>query len=280
MILISDSVAALDAADASFPVIGYDNIVSPTTVTTTTENSSFPASNLGNPSTRPPWKSSPSSPAVAEYITVQNLQLQTISYLGVVAHNFEGCEVSVQTCASLGASPQVWTTLDFGSPTSYTVQDNSPLMWRFTPGTYEGIRLKIVAPDSTPLQCGAMYVGELLVLERSVRIDQPTLPVNLGARSTVSAGRAESGHFLGKIVLTQWGEGQADFNFFSSSWFRTYFVPFLQATVDAPFFYAWSPVDHPGDSGYVWHLEDPLPSIDPVVDRFEISLRYEGYIAS
>lgn len=276
MILIADAVEALGLDTASFPVIGYDNVVTPTSVSTTTAQTNFPASNMGNPSTRPPWKGTVNSPLTTEYITVQSVDLP-ISYFAVVAHNFgsTGATLTIETCTSIGSSPQVWTAVNFDSSPNYTPDDDSPILWRFTQANYQGVRLKIV-PGSAGPECGAVYCGDLLVLERSVRVDTTHKLVNLNRKTQLSSGMSERGDFLGRTVLREWVEGKADFSFFSSAWYRANFDPFLVATQTKPFFFAWSPVDHPEDLSYIWWTSDPSPDVNTMVDRFNISLNYQG----
>jgi hypothetical protein len=278
MIVISDDVVALGSADASYPVIGYDNVVTTSNITTTTEESEFPASNLANPSTHPPWKGDTFSPLTTEYITIALSGSDTINYLAIANHNFGdiGAILTVEVIVP-GFSPDVWTPINFGSPASYTPVDDAPLIFRFMPGMYLGVRLKIEGGDEAP-QAGVVYCGQLLVLERSVRVDTTHTPIPMGRRSDISSGRSENGKFLGRIVLGQWSEGQADFAFFTSSWYRTYFKPFVDATDEVPFFFAWFPTEHPEDVGYVWMREDPIAEVNTVVDRIGVSIKYQGNV--
>lgn len=281
MILISDAVAALNSADRKFPVIGYDNVVSISNISTTTAATGFPATNLANPASRPQWKGSASSPITTEYITVLPSNGETVDYLAVADHNFGsiGAGLTIETTMSITSSPVVWTAVAIGSPAAYTPVDDAPLIFRFTPAAYQGVRLKISPLHSAP-QASVVYVGRLLVLERSVVIDTMHTPINMGRKSDIATGRSENGKFLGRIVLGQWSEGQADFSFFSNAWYRTYFKPFVDATDEIPFFFAWSPVDHPEDVGYVWMKEDPIAGVNTTVDRFGISLKYQGIVSS
>lgn len=170
-------------------------------------------------------------------------------------------------------------TANFTPPerVSRVAEDNTPIIWRFTPSYINRVILFMDAGDVAP-RVSVLYVGKLLVLERSVRIDTTHTPINMGRKSNIATGRSENGKFLGRIVLGQWNQGQADFAFFTNEWYRTYFKPFVDATDEIPFFFAWSPQDHPEDVGYVWMTEDPIVEVNTVVDRFGISIKYQGIV--
>lgn len=166
------------------------------------------------------------------------------------------------------------------TPRSFRVPaSDGPLIYQFLPSVTSRVRIRLLAGDEVP-RIAVLYVGKLLVLERSVRIDTPHTPINMGRKSDISTGRSENGKFLGRTVLGQWNESQADFAFFTSEWYRTYFQPFVDATDEIPFFFAWSPQDHPEDTGYVWMTEDPRDEINTVVDRPAISIKYQGIVSS
>jgi hypothetical protein len=137
--------------------------------------------------------------------------------------------------------------------------------------------LEIANADDLP-QAGVIYCGQLLVLERSVEVTRTHTPITMGRRSDIASGRSENGKFLGRIVLGQWSEGQADFSFFTSDWYRANFKPFVDDTDEVPFFFAWSPVDHPEDVGYVWMREDPIAEVNTMVDRIGVSIKYQGIV--
>lgn len=170
-------------------------------------------------------------------------------------------------------------TADFTPPPRETrlPADDGPLLFRFTPGTYSRVRLQLAGGDDEP-RISVMYVGKLLELERSIKVDVDHTPITMGKVSKVAAGWSESGQFLGRIVLTQKNESAADFSYFTPSWYRTYFQPFVDAAVENPFFFAWQPAEYPLEVGYVSLLSDPVPGVDPVTQRVKVQLKYQGIV--
>ena len=270
--------AALVASTRNNPLIGWNNCVTTSNISSTSAASGFPATNMANPSTRPQWKGATNSPLAIEYVTVIPGNGQLIDYLAIAAHNLGSIasKLVIETCTNVAASPQVWTAHSFGSsPDLITPTTDAPIIFRFVSSAYQGVRLKINVGTAAP-QIGVMYVGALLVCERSIRIDTDHVPINYGKESKVISGMSESGNFLGRIVQTEWVQSEMAFSFFSNAWYRANFKPFLDAANETPFFHAWFPTDHPEDVGYVWLTDDPRSGVNTVTDRFNITLKYQG----
>lgn len=275
MIIIAPAVTSLQLSTARFPVIAWRNALAISNISATSADPNYPASNLANPATRPQWKSLVTS---TQYLTfTQGAGGASIDSIALAAHNFGTVHatVSVETCSNTGASPQTWTPI---TGASLAPADDAPIIFRFLPSAYQGVRVKIENAMSAP-QCGVMYAGALLVLERSVRVDVDHVAIPFGRKSKVISGMSENGNFLGRIVQQEVFEGQADFSYFTNDWYRTNFKPFLDASNEVPFFFAWSPVQHPEDVGYVWLTEDMRPPSDTVTDRFFTTMKYQGLVA-
>lgn len=277
--VVSNEVVALNADDANLPVIAYNNVVLTNNLDLDFWLEAFPPENLANPATHPPWKSDSTA---EQYITVYSDGNSTIDYLAFVGHNFGsiGAKLTLYVTEDIGASPIVWTEIAFGgdSPPSYFPVNDDPLIFRFTPGLYQAVSLGIEDATNEP-QAAVMYCGELLILERGIDIGAPHAVITHATKSSVASGRAESGVFLGRIVLTEWTESGGSFKHFTPSWFREHFLPFIAAAKQVPFFFAWNPAEYPEDVGYVWLMEDPTPATDPVTRRIEVNLKYQGVIA-
>jgi hypothetical protein len=274
MILIDPAVSSGQASTIKNPVIGWRNLITTASIAATSSAADFPASNLANPATKPPWRATSNA---TQFLTLTvGAGGPTINYLAIAAHNFGtiAAKVSVETSANLST----WTPINLGTvPNTFSPTDDSPIIFRFPSGNYQGVRLKIENAASAP-EAGVLYVGDLLVLERSVRVDTDHTPINYGRRSTVISGMSENGNFLGRIVRAEWYESQADFSYFTNPWYRANFKPFIDASNETPFFFAWSPTDHPEDTGFVWLMEDARSPVDTVTDRFGVTIKYQGYI--
>lgn len=274
MIVISSSIVLADGEGTENPVIGYRNIVTISNVDADTEATGYPATNVANPATQPPWKATTTSGT--EYLTVTTGTVDDIDYLAIAGHNFgtAQCTVSVEVCNNIASSPQTWT--EVAGP--LIPGDDAPLLFRWTADSYQGVRLKIVAGATAP-QAAVLYVGKLLVLERSIKVDTDHTPITMGRVSKIATGRSENGKYLGRIVLGQWNESAAAFSYFTPSWFRSDFVPFIEASDETPFFFAWHPSEYPLEVGYVWLTDDPRPGVDPVTQRINCNLKYQGIVA-
>src|SRR5882672_3059015 len=92
--VVSSSVeAGYEDVTADNPVIGYDNVVSASTITATYEDVSYPITNIANPATHLVWK--PTSLAT-QYITVPIPADHTVQFMGIARHNFGTLQTSLK----------------------------------------------------------------------------------------------------------------------------------------------------------------------------------------
>lgn len=263
----------LDASVIALPVIGYDNLVDINNITATTEDADFPLTNLANPATHLKWKEEVISPASSSdiYLTItipQTSPETLIDYIAIAGHNF----------GTIGSTVSIETTTDASSPvtgyvqvSSYTPTDDTPIIFQFDPQTPTFARIKITAGTDFR-EAAVIYAGTLLTLERGVKVDVDHVPINLGRNADVLNGMSESGNFLGRIMRNQINESRAEISFFSNTWYRTYFDPFIVATLEIPFFFAWAPNDYPTDTGFCWLTESPIPEMHTVLRTFSVTL--------
>jgi hypothetical protein len=258
--------------DANNPIIGWRNIVVSTNVDATSEDADFPVANVANPATHLKWKGSFST-AGDDYVTVTTNTADDIDYMAVAKHNFgsEAIVVSVEGCHDLAASPQVW----FELIEERMLADDSPVLFRFEPQPLAGIRLRMQPGDDFP-EAAVVFVGELLILERSIKIDVPHVPFPLGIVSKEVNGKSESGNFLGRIETNRFNESEAEFSHFDPTWYRANFQPFLVER--GSFFFAWNPTEYPNDVGYAWLMNSPLPEVDTVTRRVAVTLKMQGVV--
>ena len=87
--------------------IGYDNLITISNVAATSEQTSYPATNLANPQTKSLWKSNDA--VSVQYVTV-TLGGADVDYVGIAGHNFgsTGCSVIIEGQDAEGGS---WATL-------------------------------------------------------------------------------------------------------------------------------------------------------------------------
>lgn len=259
MIVISSSLVLSPAADNPLgtPIFGWHNLVTPGSVAATSEDASFPATNVANPSTALRWQAdAPGSPPADEYLTVSIGHVDPIDYLAVAVHNFGSGQipVSVEGVTQLvGSPPELdWTEL----VSEQMLASDDPVVFRFTPQSLLAIRLRMQPGIETPT-AAVLYVGKLLVAERGTHQDYT--PINQARMTEVMDGRSESGHFLGRVVLSEKRQSPFALRYLRDAWYRTEFDPFLKMAQTTPFFFAHKPLEFPGDVGYVTLTNDPQP---------------------
>jgi hypothetical protein len=274
MAIVISSNLVLNPADESLatPIILYDNIATAGAITATTQDDDYPAGNIGNPSTALRWKASPGSPPGDEYLTVTIDQVDPIDALAVATHNFGSGQNTVSVEGSTGGSPE-WFEL-----VEESIQANDdPILWRFSPQSLTGIRLRIQpsqATEPTVPYVAVMYVGKLLVLERGTHADH--VPINLGRKTRVMNGMSEAGNFLGRVVLSQSRSTSFALKHLRQTWYRQHFDPFVVAAQEQPWFFAWRPTAHPNDVGYVVLTNDVQPSRSFDTGTMSITLQMNG----
>lgn len=261
-----------DAANGNNPIIGYQNLVTTTNITTTTADSDFPTTNLANPATDSIWKGVTGSPSADdEYITVQVNTNEDIDYVGVARHNFGAgmFPVSVEIQATDGAA---WVEVIADT----LLADDSPVIFRFTPQAAFAVRVRLQAPlvvNTVPF-AAVVYVGKLLILQRRIYVGHTPIPY--GRQTRVVNGKSENGNFLGRIIV---GEGRASavsMNNLSPAWYRTYMDPFVIAAQEDPFFFSWRPLDYPRETGYAWITDDPQPLNQRTNGMMQIAFKMMG----
>jgi len=215
------------------------------------------------------------STAIIQYLTFDISSIAAISYVGVAKHNFFTMQVSVSVEMDDGSG-----YVELIAPA--IPGDNDPIIYRFTPHTanspvVSSVRLKLSFNlVSGQPEVSVIYIGELLVLERSIKIDARHVPITYGRRTTVLNGMSESGNFMGRVMLNEFRQSKAEFDWFQSDFYRSDIDAFLDAAQEFPFFWAWSPEEYPAEVGYVWLTNNAEPEVDPVTRRIELDLEMRG----
>lgn len=256
---------------ANNPVIGYANLLTAGNVAATSAAPGFPASNLANPSTNLRWVDATGSPAADQYITVAVNSADQLDYLAVARHNFGSAQIpaSVEGLIDPEASPAVWIEL-VGET---LLADDQPALFRFAPQALASIRLRL-QPGSAAPTAAVIYTGKLLVLQRQIYVGHT--PINFGRSSKITNARSENGQFLGRIILSQMTATKVDLQNLTPNWYRSALQPFIDASREAPFFFAWRPASYPGEIGYAWMTNDPQPSNQRGNGMMQISLEMGG----
>ncbi len=248
------------------PVIGYHNVVTSSGVSSTTAADGFPIANVANPATNPFWRGGVNTGN--EAITITTNFDGEIDYIGIAAHNLG--TIKAIFSASSGSSPILATGTFF---------DDDPVIIQFQPTIISQLLLTLSHTGVDSPQIGVLYAGKLLELERSIKVDQRHMPVNLNFQSVVVGGRSEINP-LGRIRLNTKTVSLAEFDHFTPDWYRSDFQAFALAAEDNPFFYAWDPDEYPYEMSYVWAIEDVRAAVHTVTQRIAANIRMEGLAAT
>jgi hypothetical protein len=269
---ISDTLSGGGVINANNPIIGYQNLVTTSNIESDTEELAFPVTNLANPSTNLKWVGEDSSPAEDEYITLTLNTVEEIDYIGVAKHNWGSAQITVSIeIFDTDASPEAWVEV-IGETLLAT---DSPAIFRFTPQAVGQIRLRLQPGTAVP-EAAVVYAGKLLILQRRIYVGHA--PINMNRGTKVVNARSESGNFLGRIILNQMTKTSVNLINLTPSWYRTYMEPFIQASIEDPFFFAWRPSDYPREVGYAWMTNDPVPSNALANGYMQVTLEMSGVV--
>jgi hypothetical protein len=270
MIVISNSLALSPTADnpLNTPVFGWDSLVTTGTVSATSEASGFPATNVANTSTALRWQAETGSPPAEQYLTVTISEIDPIDYLAVAVHNFGSDNIPVSVEGSTGGSPE-WFVLT----APQMLANDEPVIFRFTPQSLSGIRLRMQPGDADPF-VAVLYAGKLLVCERGTHQDY--VPINLARDTNAPIGISESGHFLGRVVITEGRSSPFALKMLRATWYRENMDPMVRVLRSTPVFFAWKPQEFPNDVGFVFVTNDPKPSRHFDTGRMAIEFNMTG----
>jgi hypothetical protein len=127
---------------------------------------------------------------------------------------------------------------------------------------------------AAPPTIAVVYAGALLVLQRRIYVGHTPIPYGRSAK--ITNGRSESGNFLGRIVLNEKTQSAVKMQNLTPAWYRQHLDPFIAASKEAPFFFAWRPLSYPREVGYAWMTNDPQPSNARANGMMQIDLQMTG----
>lgn len=262
----------LSAAAKLLPVIGWHNVVVTTNVASSSAAVNYPITNVANPATHLIWRGNVVT--ANEVITITTNYADDVDYVAIARHNFGSAGIGIIIDGvGVGNSPGGFVEL-IGLT---FLEDDSPVIFRFESHPWQTIRITLLPGTANP-ELAVLYCGKLTTFERSVKIDARHTPFQLGQVSKQVTAKSESGHFLGRVVLSRKAASIADFEHIDQTWYRDNLQPVVEGAQEDPFFFAWDPSEYSDDVGYAWLVDDAKPEIDPVTRRVAIQLKMEGLI--
>jgi hypothetical protein len=273
MIVIASDLTITPTADinANNPVIGWQNVLLPSSIAASSTLSGYPASNLANPSTASRWQAAATATGTGVTLTATLLN-PTVDYVAVARHNFGTAAPSIIVEGVLtSASPGTWITLVQAT----TLPDDAPVIFRFVPRQLQSLRLRIIGGSVAP-RAAVLYIGALLIVQRRLYVGHT--PMQLSRNVSVVNARSESGNFLGRIITGESTDTKVDLQNLKPDWYRTNMAPFIVAAREAPFFFAWRPGNYPLEVGYAWLTNDPKPSNARTNGMMSVALQLGGTV--
>lgn len=272
MIVISEALqlAQTSEPDADYPVLGWHNLVTRANIAADSELADYPATNLANPSTvaRQGWRSDSLS---VQYVTVSPSIDEDINYAAVARHNFGSAEIAVAVEGLTAQDGAEWQEI----VEERFLGNDEPAIFRFDPSGYIGLRLKLT-PNAVKPKAAVLYVGRLLVFEMGVQPGEA--PITYARERNVVNGRTQGGDFVGRIVNGGSRKTGVTINLLSADWYRETLDPFMEASAEVPFFWAWRPQTYPREVGYAWLTADPRPNPAHLAGYINVQLQMEGIL--
>lgn len=261
-IYISDSLTLTQQAieNPNAPRLCWQNIVTETNVTSSSEEALNPASNVGNPSTAFRWQ--------ATSTDEQHLDINTgleIDYIGIARHNLEqDAEIKISFLVGLNyVTIFDWDNVPGRQVLLYFINEASP----------DSIRIS-VRNNPDPPQIAVVYVGVSTPLQRNIYVGHT--PITMGRDVTTVGSYSESGQYLGEIVRREGRSSQINMQNLTPEWYRAELDPFIAQRPRRPAFFAWRTGKYPDEVGFIWVKGNPRPSNQRPNGMMEITLEIEG----
>lgn len=272
MIVISSALvlSGSDDLQPNNPVIGWDNRVTINNITSSTEAEGFPITNVANPITSPAGRWKGTGITGDEEILVELEGLEDVDYVGIARHNLGTNQIPILIEGST----------EGGSPFEILVDetllpDDAPAIFRFIPQSLTDLRITLGLDTSTVApEIAVIYVGKLLILQRRLYVGHT--PITMGRSENIVTGKTENGDFLGRIVTSEQRSTEVALQNLTPSWYRSEMDPFIEASKETPFFFAWRPFAYPYEVGFAWMTNNPQPVNQRPNGMMQIQLQMTG----
>lgn len=249
-------------------MVGWRNVVTAATLEATSQDASFPSSNLANPSTAELWKAASTA---EQYLTVTPTGMQHIDYVGIARHNFGSAHIPFSVERLID---DVWQ--EIASPA--LAATDAPLIIRFRSDAGAPTRIRL-QPGDAPAAAAVLYAGQSLLLPPNIEIGYT--PITYGRRIDDEEDVSESGNFLGRPVYGETRQTTPRISYMDGDWYRQHMDKFVAAAMRRPFFWAWDPLHYPLEVGFCWIRKGSV--VEPVIHtssgHMQIDLPMRGIAA-
>ena len=197
------------------------------------------------------------------YTLPSNVSIDTFC---VGSHNLSGQSLAVNYSSA--------TTGGFTSfaPSQSPTTNNATMFHIATAVSVRRIQLVITGTGS--FYIGSIYAGVALQMMRPFYGGHS--PAVLSKRTDFYSSDTESGNFIGVQVRRRALESNADWKNLPDTWYRAYFVPFLNTAETLPFYFAWNLLEHPTDVAYCKNVTDISPTYQGNRDLMSVGIPLVG----
>lgn len=222
-------------------ILAHNNVVTPGTVSATSELDANPATNLANPATAFTWEAGSTA---TQTITI-NTSGKAVNYIGIARHNLSQPGLTLEV--RINGVPVIWPA---------AVSDAQALVYLIDPAQPDTVEI-IIAGATTAPRIAVLYVGTTTRLQRNIYVGHT--PITYGRDRTVINGLSESGQYLGEIVVKESLSTQVSLQNLTPEWYRAQLDPYFAEKPRRPCFWIWRPGEYPAEVGYCWVEGNPRP---------------------
>lgn len=222
-------------------IIGFNNVVTVSTVSATSQTITNPIANITNPATAFSWEA---SSAATQTITIQS-DGREVDYIGIARHNLN----------QIGLTVQIKYNGVIVLP-AQAVSDRQALIFVLSGAIPTTIEI-IIAGATTAPRIAVLYAGKALILERNIYVGHT--PITYGRDRKVINGMSENGQYLGEIVVQESNSTGVSLTNLTPQWYRDNLDPFFALSPRVPCFWAWRSEKYPTEIGYCWVEGNPRP---------------------
>lgn len=234
--------------------IGYQShtLDAGVTVSATSQQEDFEASNLLLPQTSEKWK--PTSTGAT--VTIDLGKDVSANYIAIGAHTAGSTRKQVVVSYSLNGIS--YTTVSTTNP-----DNDNAIFVEFASAVFRYVRV-FISGGTEIATIGVIYAGQYLQMYRPFYGGHS--PITLSRKTDVRPNRTETGEWAGRSVVRQGLESEYRWQNTPIDWYIDNIESFSNAAVERPFFIQWSPEQFPLQATYAWTQDDIKPELQGVRD--------------
>ena len=218
-------------------------------------------------------------PNTAQRWTFTGTGSDLIVFLMPSNNNTDTVCINAHNLASVGSTVEIFYSVDESgdfisfAPAQTPVKNNSMMFHIGVPVNARRIQVNITNANGSAF-VGSINAGIALQMQRPFFVGHT--PAVLARQADYYSSMSESGNFIGVEVRRRALESQASWANLSDTWYRAYFVPFLDSAEVLPFVFAWNLLEHPTDVAYCKNITNVAPSYSGTRDLMTVDIPLVG----